>query len=79
MTAMNDAIGRAMSRLFERNPSKAIICILADGQENASREYNNSQIKEMIQKAENDKGWQVIYLAANQDGFAARCYARNFF
>ena len=70
MTAMNDAIGRAMNSLFEKDPEKAIICILTDGQENASREYNNSQIKEMIQKAEKEKGWQVIYLAANQDGFS---------
>jgi len=80
MTAMNDAIGRAMSSLFERNPDKAIVCILTDGRENASREYNNSQIKEMIQRAENEKGWQVIYLAANQDGFAegaARGIAAN--
>lgn len=70
MTAMNDAIGRSMTALFERNPSKAIVCILTDGQENASKEYNISQIKELIQRAENEKGWQVIYLAANQDGFA---------
>lgn len=81
MTAMNDAIGRSLARLFERNPKKAIICVITDGMENASREYDNAKIKEMIQKAENDKGWQVVYLAANQDAFeegASRGITKSF-
>jgi len=69
MTAMNDAIGKAISTLMQKNPEKAIICIITDGMENASKEYNNYQIKEMIQKAEGEKGWQIVYLAANQDAF----------
>lgn len=77
MTAMNDAICRTLTKAFEQNPEKAIICILTDGQENASKNYNVSQAKEMIQKARN-KGWEVAFLAANQDAFAvANAYGMN--
>lgn len=68
-TAMNDAIGRALSALEAKNPKRAIVCILTDGFENSSREFTTSQVKEKIKAAE-DKGYQVVYLAANQDAFA---------
>lgn len=69
-TAMNDAIGRAMTALEAKNPEKAIICILTDGQENASKEYTAEVVKAKIKAAE-DRGWEVIFLAANIDAFAA--------
>lgn len=68
-TAMNDAIGKSLSKLLAKNPEKAVVCILTDGQENASREYTTPQIKQMIEKAQG-KGWPVVFLAANQDAFA---------
>ncbi|MDX9668687.1 VWA domain-containing protein [Pseudomonas sp. P8_250] len=70
MTAMNDAIGRVLVELEEKNPKKAIITILTDGAENASKEFNSVQIKSKIKAAE-DRGWQVVFLAANIDAFAA--------
>lgn len=69
MTALHDAIGRALSQLEAKGPAKAIICILTDGQENSSREFNAAQIKEKITAA-GARGWKVVYLAANQDAFA---------
>jgi uncharacterized protein with von Willebrand factor type A (vWA) domain len=68
-TAMNDAIGWSLNRMFTKNPAKAIVCILTDGQENASKEFTTPQVKQMIEKAQG-KGWQVVFLAANQDAFA---------
>lgn len=69
-TAMNDAIGRALTELEAKNPQKAIITILTDGDENASKEYTSVQIKEKIKAAE-VRGWEVIFLAANIDAFKA--------
>lgn len=69
MTAMNDAIGKAIATLEAKAPDKAIVCILTDGQENASREYTTAQVKEKITACEK-RGWRVVYLAANQDAFA---------
>jgi hypothetical protein len=68
-TALNDAIGRTLADLEARAPAKAIICILTDGQENASREFTTAQVKEKIKAAE-ARGWNVVYLAANQDAFS---------
>lgn len=69
-TAMNDAIGRALTKLEAKNPSKAIICILTDGEENASKEYTRTQVKAKIEAAK-ERGWEVVFLAANIDAFAA--------
>lgn len=66
MTAMNDAIGKTLTTLFEKNPAKAIVCILTDGQENASREYTYPQIKELITKAE-EKDYEIVFLASGID------------
>lgn len=65
-TAMNDAIGQALSKLLLEAPEKAIISIFTDGQENASREYSREQVKALIAQAE-EKGYQVVFLAANMD------------
>lgn len=69
MTAMNDAIGRALVALEARSPEKAVVCILTDGLENASREFDTAQVKAKIEAAQK-RGWEVVYLAANQDAFA---------
>lgn len=44
-----DAVGRRLSETPEaERPGKVIFTITTDGQENASREYSLSKIKEMI-------------------------------
>lgn len=69
MTAMNDAIGRALSMLEAKAPKKAIVCILTDGQENSSKEFTTEQAKAKIKAAE-ARGWQVTYLSADANAFA---------
>jgi uncharacterized protein with von Willebrand factor type A (vWA) domain len=68
MTAMNDAIGRGLSMLEAKKPKKAIVCILTDGQENASHEFTSDQVKAKIKAAE-AAGWQVVYLSADVNAF----------
>lgn len=68
-TALNDAIGRAISALEAKAPKKAIVCILTDGQENCSREFTTDQAKAKIKSAES-KGWQVVYLSADANAFS---------
>ncbi len=73
-TALLDAIGRAVNTLKERRVNGeiegAIVSILTDGFENASKEYTHEQIKQLIDSCEEEFGWQFVYLAANQDAFA---------
>lgn len=73
-TGLYDAIGKTVSTLKERRlkggVDGAIIAILTDGWENASREYTQAQVKELVEGCEKEFNWQFIYLAANQDAFA---------
>lgn len=77
MTAMYDAIGRTLEDFIaeqkklkkeKRNP--VVFAILTDGEENASKEFQNLKVKEMIEKQQK-KGWEFVFLAANQDAFQA--------
>jgi hypothetical protein len=84
MTAMNDGIGRALGDLFERNPKRAVVAIMTDGQENASTKYNAAQVKQQITLAQ-ERGWRVMFLGANIDSFAvgaslgvARQFTQNY-
>lgn len=67
-TALNDAMGRALARLEAKNPAKAILVVLTDGQENASKEFTHQQVKDMVGRAQ-AKGWQIVYLSADINGF----------
>lgn len=68
-TAMNDAIGFALTKVLCEAPEKAIINIFTDGYENVSRDYTAAQVKELVKQAE-AKGYQVVFLAANIDEVA---------
>lgn len=68
-TALLDAVGRALSRLEAKNPAKAILVILTDGQENASKETTKSQLLQRIERAQ-ARGWQVVYLSAAATAFS---------
>ena len=74
-TALLDAIGRTLNDQAARIASEkwadlVIVCVLTDGEENSSREYKLDRIREMTKHAEAN-GWKFVYLAANQDAFAA--------
>ncbi len=77
-TALLDAVGRAINETGERlaalkeedRPSLVVFVIVTDGQENASKEFNRAQIKEMIERQQKDYNWQFTFLGANQDAFA---------
>jgi hypothetical protein len=75
-TALYDAIGKTVNtekqnldKLGDEKPAKVLVCIVTDGQENASREYGNEQIKKLIKECEEDN-WNFMYLGANQDAFS---------
>lgn len=76
MTALYDAIGKTINtekanfiKLGKERPAKVLVCVVTDGLENASREFNLEATKNLIKNCEDDD-WNFIYLAANQDAFA---------
>lgn len=78
-TALLDAIGRTINEIGSRlssmqecdRPEKVMVCILTDGQENASHEFTSQKIKEMIEHQRDKYKWEFAFLAANQDAFAS--------
>lgn len=78
MTALLDAIGRTIDDVGRRlaateearRPVKVIVAMLTDGMENASKDYTNARISEMIGHQKEKYGWEFIFLAANQDAIA---------
>ncbi len=77
-TALLDAIGRAITdagrRLkkqpAKRQPAKVIFAIFTDGYENASTRYTARHINDLIRLHRDEKGWEFLFLAANQDAIA---------
>jgi len=74
-TALLDAIGRTInnveSKIEEKKkkdrPEKVIFVIITDGEENSSREFNHSQIMEMINNHRSNNNWEFVFIGANQD------------
>ena len=73
-TALYDAVGNAIKRteLIQKHlrkedvPDLTLVAIMTDGYENASRQYNNSEIRELIEQKKQD-GWEFLFLAAGID------------
>ena len=74
-TAMYDAIGKTINEVGHRlsntpeqcRPGKVIFVITTDGMENASREFTQAKVKEMIQHQTEKYSWDFIFLGANID------------
>jgi hypothetical protein len=77
-TALLDAIGRTIKETDARiselpvrdQPGKVICAIFTDGLENASQHYSSHHISDLIRMYRQQKGWEFIFLAANQDAIA---------
>jgi len=77
MTALLDAVGKTIDNVGRRlsntpednRPTKVILAILTDGEENSSKEMTLSKVKGMIDHQRDKYGWEFIFLGANQDAF----------
>ena len=76
-TALLDAIGRTIDAIGARlsntpeydRPSKVLMVIVTDGQENASSQYTRSRIFDMIRHQQDRYNWTFVFLGANQDSY----------
>ena len=73
-TPLLDAVGVTIAKLDHDwqavQPDRAIVVIVTDGQENASREYRKAQLKQLIEARQQTGKWSFLYLGANVDAFA---------
>ena len=78
-TAMNDAICIGMDTVGqdfanmaeEERPANVLCVIITDGMENASKKFTAKDVKERIEHQKAKYNWEFVYLAADQDAFAA--------
>jgi hypothetical protein len=71
-TPLLDAMGRGINDLEKsvtdlpdsKRPSRIVMIIITDGQENASREFRKDQIEKMIREKQ-EKDWQFVFLSAD--------------
>jgi hypothetical protein len=69
MTPLLDALGRFIALAETDNPDKAVIVVMTDGQENASREVTRDGAKAALERVKS-KGWDVVVLGANFDNIS---------
>jgi len=69
MTPLLDAIGRIIALAEGDNPDKAVIVVMTDGAENASRELTRDGVKAALDRVKK-RGWDVVFLGANFDNIS---------
>ena len=75
LTALYDALGKTIldvgSRLSRtpesERPEKVIFIITTDGYENASKEFTNARVKQMIEHQQSKYSWEFLFFGANID------------
>jgi uncharacterized protein with von Willebrand factor type A (vWA) domain len=69
MTPLLDAMVRLIALAEADNPDKAVIVVMTDGEENASREVTRDGVKAALDRVK-AKGWETVFLGANFDNIA---------
>ena len=72
-TALFDGVGTAVDKIGKwlndmpesERPEKNLIVIMTDGEENSSKEYSSSRIKEMIKHQEDKYSWTFLYIGTD--------------
>lgn len=70
-TPLYDAMGISLNQLLTKIQSDknatAVVTVITDGLENASREYSGKAIKALVDKLKDEEGWNFAYIGTNQD------------
>lgn len=70
-TPLYDAMGISLNHLLNKiqndKNATAVVTVITDGLENASREYSGKAIKALVDKLKDEEGWNFAYIGTNQD------------
>lgn len=71
-TALIDAVCRTINTHKDKvkKTDKALVLIITDGHENASREYTSKDMQKLVHGLEKQGNFSFVYLGANQDAWA---------
>ena len=70
-TPLYDAMGISINALYkdikDKEDATAMVTVITDGLENASKEYNGAAIKALVERMKDGEGWNFAYIGTNQD------------
>ena len=70
-TPLYDAMGISINALYnaikDKEDASAVVTVITDGYENASKEYSGKAIKALVERMKNEEGWNFAYIGTNQD------------
>ena len=70
-TPLYDAMGISINGLFnyikDKEDATAVVTVITDGLENASKEYSGKAIKALVERMKDEEGWNFAYIGTNQD------------
>ena len=70
-TPLYDAMGLSINALYkdikDKEDATAVVTIITDGLENASKEYDGAAIKALVERLKDEEGWTFAYIGTNQD------------
>jgi len=66
-----DEVGIRLAKTPDNEKPQAVLfVVITDGEENSSRIFNNSNLKDRIEHQQNIYNWKFMFLGANQDAIA---------
>ena len=77
-TALLDAMGATITEVGKKlaamneddRPSKVIVLVITDGQENSSRKYTKQQVADMVKHQQDTYNWEFMFFGASLDQVA---------
>ena len=70
-TPLYDAMGISINALYkaikDKEDATAVVTVITDGLENASKEYSGRAIKALVERMKDEEGWNFAYIGTNQD------------
>ena len=70
-TPLYDAMGISINALYkaikDKEDATAVVTVITDGLENASKEYSGHAIKALVERMKDEEGWNFAYIGTNQD------------
>ncbi len=70
-TPLYDAMGISINALYnaikDKEDATAVVTVITDGYENASKEYSGKAIKALVERMKDEEGWNFAYIGTNQD------------
>ncbi len=64
---MGISINALYKAIKDKEDATAVVTVITDGLENASKEYSGAAIKALVERMKDEEGWNFAYIGTNQN------------